>query len=107
MLEGHYDKMPQNKGMDMSKSIKASHILVQQEFEANDLLKKVSEGVSFGDLARDFSLCPSGKDGGSLGFFSKGQMVKPFEEAAFNLEVGEVSSPVQTQFGYHLIKREE
>ena len=80
--------------------------LVQQEFEVNDLLKKIEEGKSFEDLAKDFSLCPSGKEGGTLGFFSKGQMVKPFEDAAFSLEVGEVSGAVKTQFGYHLIKRE-
>jgi peptidyl-prolyl cis-trans isomerase C len=90
----------------MASSIKASHILVEHEYEIKDLQKKLDEGSSFEDLARDFSKCPSGQDGGSLGHFSKGQMVKPFEEAAFSLEVGEVSSPVQTQFGYHLIKRE-
>ena len=90
----------------MSKSIKASHILVQQEFEAKDLVLKLEAGEEFAQLAKDFSLCPSGKDGGSLGFFSKGQMVKPFEDAAFGLEVGGVSGPVRTQFGYHLIKRE-
>jgi peptidyl-prolyl cis-trans isomerase C len=106
MLEAHYAKMRAFKGTFMSKSIKASHILVQQEFEVNDLLKKIEEGKSFEDLAKDFSLCPSGKEGGTLGFFSKGQMVKPFEDAAFSLEVGEVSGAVKTQFGYHLIKRE-
>ena len=90
----------------MASSIKARHILVEHEYEIKDLQKKLDEGSSFEDLARDFSKCPSGQDGGSLGHFSKDQMVKPFEEAAFSLEVGEVSSPVQTQFGYHLIKRE-
>ena len=90
----------------MSKSIKASHILVKQEYEAEDLIKKLNEGDSFESLAKDFSLCPSGAQGGDLGFFTKGQMVRPFEEAAFSLEIGDVSSPVQTQFGYHLIKRE-
>ena len=90
----------------MSASIRAKHILVEHEYEIQDLLKKIEEGASFEDLARDFSKCPSGAEGGDLGFFSKGQMVKPFEEAAFGLEVGEVSKAVQTQFGYHLIKRE-
>lgn len=90
----------------MAASIRARHILVDHEFEVKDLQKKLEEGVSFEDLARDFSKCPSGAQGGDLGHFSKGQMVKPFEVAAFNLEVGEVSAPVQTQFGYHLIKRE-
>ncbi len=106
MLDRHCVRMLSKRVVFMSKSIKASHILVNQEFEANDLIKKLESGDDFGQLAKDFSLCPSGKEGGGLGFFSKGQMVKPFEDAAFSLEVGEVSDPVQTQFGYHLIKRE-
>ena len=106
MLEGHCVKMPTKKVVLMSKSIKASHILVQQEFEATDLIKKLEAGEEFSQLAKDFSLCPSGKEGGDLGFFSKGQMVKPFEDAAFGLDIGGISGPVRTQFGYHLIKRE-
>ena len=85
-------------------TIAAKHILVEQEFEANDLLKKLEEGVSFEDLARDFSKCPSGQNGGDLGNFGRGMMVKPFEDAAFALEVGQVSGIVKTQFGFHLIK---
>ena len=87
--------------------IRAKHILVEQVYEAEDLLKKLSEGTSFDELAQKFSKCPSGKSGGDLGEFGKGQMVAPFEEVAFALEVGEVSQPVQTQFGYHLIQRVE
>ncbi len=87
--------------------IKASHILVENEHEAQDLVKKIAEGSKFEDLAKQFSTCPSGKSGGSLGKFGKGQMVAPFEVAAFALKPGEVSGPVRTQFGYHLIKREE
>ncbi|MBK24800.1 MAG: peptidylprolyl isomerase [Halobacteriovorax sp.] len=90
----------------MSDKVTASHILVDQEFEAQDLIKKLDEGKSFEELARDFSNCPSGKSGGSLGEFGKGMMVKEFEMAAFALKAGEVSGPVKTQFGYHLIKRE-
>ena len=90
----------------MANSIRARHILVDQEYEASDILKKLDEGVSFEELAKDFSKCPSSAQGGDLGHFSAGQMVKPFEDAAFCLEIGEVSKPVQTQFGYHLIKRE-
>ncbi len=86
-------------------SITAQHILVDQEHQAQDLLKKLEEGKEFSDLAKDFSNCPSGKSGGDLGSFGKGVMVKPFEDAAFALEVGQVSGIVQTQFGYHLIKR--
>jgi peptidyl-prolyl cis-trans isomerase C len=88
----------------MSK-ISASHILVAQEHEIQDLQKKLNEGATFEKLAQDFSTCPSGKAGGALGEFSRGMMVKPFEDAAFALEPGTVSAPVKTQFGYHLIKR--
>ena len=89
----------------MSDVINAQHILVDQEFEAQDLVKKLNEGVSFEKLAEDFSKCPSGKSGGNLGNFGKGQMVPEFEQAAFSLDVDQVSAPVKTQFGYHLIKR--
>lgn len=89
----------------MTNKIKALHILVDHEYEINDLQKKLEEGVSFEQLAQDYSNCPSGKEGGSLGEFGKGMMVAPFEKAAFELEVGMVSGPVKTQFGYHLIKR--
>lgn len=85
--------------------IKAKHILVNQEFEAQDLVKKLKEGQSFESLAQQHSLCPSKADGGDLGEFGKGSMVAPFEDAAFALKVGEVSGPVRTQFGYHLIQR--
>lgn len=85
--------------------IKAKHILVNQEFEATDLVKSLAAGKSFEDLAKEHSQCPSGKSGGDLGEFGRGQMVKSFEEAAFALKVGEVSGPVRTQFGFHLIQR--
>lgn len=88
----------------MSK-ITASHILVDQKFEAEDLLKKIEAGEDFAKLAKDYSSCGSAADGGNLGEFGKGMMVKPFEAAAFALEAGEVSGVVQTQFGYHIIKR--
>lgn len=86
-------------------TIYAKHILVEHAHEADDLIKKLAEGESFDDLAKKFSKCPSGKDGGELGEFGRGQMVKPFEDAAFALEPEQVSDPVQTQFGYHLIQR--
>jgi peptidyl-prolyl cis-trans isomerase C len=85
--------------------ISAQHILVNHEYEILDLQKKLSEGTAFEDLARDFSECPSGKEGGSLGEFGKGMMVPSFEKAAFQLLPGEVSGIVRTQFGFHLIKR--
>lgn len=87
--------------------IRASHILVEHEYEANDLLAKIKEGKTFEELAQKFSKCPSGDQGGDLGFFKKGMMVPEFETAAFALNVGETSTPVKTQFGYHLIKRTE
>ena len=86
-------------------SVAAKHILVDAEHEAQDLIKKIEEGTTFEELAQKFSKCPSGQQGGDLGEFGKGRMVPAFEEAAFALDVDQVSGPVQTQFGYHLIKR--
>ena len=88
-------------------TVKAKHILVEQEFEAQDLVKKLEEGTSFDELAKSFSKCPSGQQGGDLGQFGRGQMVAEFEKAAFDLGVGETSGPVKTQFGFHLIHRYE
>ena len=85
--------------------IRARHILVKEEFEAKDLVKKLADGSKFEDLAREFSSCPSSEEGGDLGEFGKGSMVPSFETAAFGLKVGETSAPVRTQFGYHLIQR--
>ncbi len=84
--------------------IRASHILVNSLEEANRVILELRSGIDFGALAEKFSSCPSAEKGGDLGFFSKGQMVKEFEDAALALKVGEVSNPVKTQFGYHLIK---
>ena len=95
--------------------VKASHILIQvgdkhTDEEAlsliTDVKKKINpKGTNFGDLAREYSEGPSAPQGGDLGWFSRGQMVKPFEEAAFSLNRGEITSePVKTQFGYHLIR---
>lgn len=88
----------------MSTEVKASHILVKTEQEAMDLYNEIANGKSFEEIAQEKSLCPSGQNGGDLGFFGKGMMVKPFEDAAFELEIGEISKPVETQFGWHLIK---
>lgn len=84
--------------------VKASHILVPTESKAKTLKVMLDEGEDFAYLARQYSQCPSKSIGGDLGYFKRGQMVKEFEFAAFNLPVGEVSEPVQTQFGWHLIK---
>ncbi len=86
-------------------SVNASHILVDNEELANELLAKIKAGeVSFEDVARDNSTCPSKENGGNLGEFTKGQMVPEFDEAVFKMTVGEITGPVKTQFGYHLIK---
>ncbi len=91
----------------MAKQLHASHILVKTEQEANALLYDVTHGKSFEDTARAHSLCPSGKKGGDLGWFGRGQMVMEFEDAAFALKPGDISRPVKTQFGWHLIKLTE
>ena len=88
----------------MANEIKASHILVSSEQEANNLLNQIKQGTSFEALAQQHSQCPSGKSGGDLGFFGKGQMVPAFETTAFGMEPGQISAPVKTQFGYHIIK---
>ncbi len=85
--------------------MKASHILVAQEFEAKDILKKLADGKSFEELAKDFSLCSSAEQGGYLGEFSKGMMVPSFEKAVMQLLPNEISPIVRTQFGFHIIKR--
>ena len=87
-------------------TVNADHILVDSEEKALELLAKIESGeVSFGDVAKEHSSCPSGQRGGNLGEFGRGQMVPEFDKAVFELEVGEVTkTPVKTQFGYHLIK---
>jgi len=83
---------------------RARHILVDSEHACNDLKTQIENGADFGEMARQHSSCPSGREGGDLGEFSQGQMVREFDEVVFSGEVGEVHGPVQTQFGYHLIE---
>lgn len=88
----------------MANWVKASHILVKTEEEANNIKEEILSGkIDFPHAAGKYSLCPSGGDGGALGKFQKGVMVKAFEDAAFSLDTNVVSDPVQTQFGWHLI----
>lgn len=90
-----------------NESANASHILVEEEDKAKEIYEKIKNGEDFAALAREFSTCPSKEKGGDLGTFTKGQMVKEFEDAVFNGEVGKVTEPVKTQFGYHIIKVNE
>ena len=86
-------------------SVDASHILVDTEEKANEILNKINGNeISFEDAARQHSSCPSGQNGGTLGKFTRGQMVPEFDEAVFNMSKGEIKGPVKTQFGYHIIK---
>lgn len=88
-------------------AVHAKHILVDTEEKCNMILEKIKNGEkTFEDAAKEFSSCPSKAQGGDLGEFGRGQMVKEFEDAAFDAEIGKVVGPVKTQFGYHLIKVE-
>ena len=82
----------------------ARHILVKTEEACLELKSKIQEGSDFGEMAKEHSECPSGREGGNLGEFSPGQMVPEFDTVVFNDEVGAVHGPVKTQFGYHLIE---
>lgn len=88
----------------MSTKVNAKHILVKTQEQAMEIIDELNAGKSFESLAKLKSLCPSKKNGGSLGWFSHGQMVKEFQKAAFNLKKDQVSQPVKTQFGWHIIK---
>ena len=90
----------------MANKIKCSHILVQKQSEAIAILDRIRQGEKFGKLAKELSIdSGSAKRDGNLGYFGRGKMVKEFETAAFSLEVGKISEPVKTQYGYHIIKR--
>ncbi len=85
--------------------VAAHHILVSRESEAKEILVKIESGeISFEDAARTYSTCPSRAQGGDLGEFGRGQMVPEFDKAVFALEPGQITGPVKTQFGYHLIR---
>lgn len=82
----------------------ARHILVSSEEKANELKAAIAGGADFAQVAKDNSSCPSKRDGGNLGTFGRGQMVKEFDEVVFSAPVNEVQGPVKTQFGYHLLE---
>ena len=85
--------------------VRASHILVPKLSLAQEIKKQLLSGASFNKLAEKYSECPSKKKGGDLGSFKRGEMVKEFEQAVYSMKIGEISDPVKTQFGYHIIKR--
>ncbi len=93
-----------NPNLDVTE-VRASHILVKTRPEAVKIRKEIVNGdISFEDAAEKYSLCPSSLNGGDLGYFKRGQMVQPFSDVAFDLKVGQISDPVGTKFGWHLIK---
>lgn len=97
----------QVKGVKPEIEVHARHILVKEEKEAKELVKELANGGDFIELAKKKSKGPSAANGGDLGYFTKGRMVKAFEEAAFPLKKGEISAPVKTKFGWHIIKVED
>ena len=99
-IKGKSDGSPIKGG-----KIKASHILVEKYTKAQELYEDIRAGENFEDLARKYSSCPSKKRGGNLGEFSKGDMVPEFWNACMKLKIGEISQPIKTQYGYHIIKR--
>lgn len=96
-MQSYYD--------ELTTDMKASHILLEDEETAKEIKQKLSDGASFEELAKEYSTdTASAVNGGDLDWFSPGQMVKEFEDAAYALEIGEISEPVQSQFGFHIIK---
>lgn len=91
----------------MPDKVHCAHILVKTEPEAKAVVERLNKGDKFANIAKELSLCPSGKNGGDLGTFTRGKMVKEFEICAFELQKGQVSPIVKTKFGYHVIKRLE
>ena len=104
-LQARYEA--QYKGQSGPEEVRARHILVETEEKAREVLADIRGGADFAEAAKTHSTGPSGPRGGDLGFFQAGQMVPEFSQAAFAMQAGEVSEPVQTQFGWHIIKVEE
>lgn len=93
-----------NPNLDI-REVRSSHILLKTRPEAVKIKKQIENGeITFEDAAKEYSLCPSGQNGGDLGFFTRQQMVQQFSETAFDLRPGQISDPVGTKFGWHIIK---
>lgn len=102
-MKKFYDENPDE--FNGQETVSASHILVDDEEKAREILKRINDGeITFEDAAKAYSSCPSAPAGGHLGDFGRGQMVPEFENAAFDMQPGELRGPVKTQFGYHLIR---
>jgi peptidyl-prolyl cis-trans isomerase C len=108
-LEAEAQKLYEERIQSLPKQeeVHARHILVKTEEEAKNIKKELEGGGDFAELAKKNSLDRGGADGGDLGYFTSGQMVKPFDEAVFKMEKGKLSDPVKTQFGWHIIKLED
>lgn len=104
-IEDFYNEYKEN--FQRPEMLNASHILIDSEAKANEIADEIKGGLSFEDAAMKYSSCPSKEQGGNLGEFGRGQMVPEFENAAFDMEVGTISDPVKSQFGYHIIKLNE
>ncbi|MGV8146045.1 MAG: peptidylprolyl isomerase [Alkaliphilus sp.] len=104
-IRSFYDDNPEYFNVE---EVKASHILVSEEALANELWERIEKGEDFKELAKQYSEDPGSKElGGDLGFFGRGRMIPEFEEAAFALEIGEVSEPINSMFGHHIILLED
>lgn len=105
-MKSYFEENKESLGT--KEQVKASHILVDSVEKAQEVKEKLDAGSDFAEMAKEYSMDESNKNqGGELGFFARGAMVPEFENTAFSLEVGEISDPVQTQYGYHIIKAEE
>ena len=98
-IETHYERMQEER--------KARHILVDEKETAEEIIKKYKDGASFEELAKEYSKDGSAANGGDLGYTTAGEMVKPFEDAMYGLETNEISEPVESQFGWHVILVED
>ena len=102
-VKKYYDEHKEE--MMCGETVGASHILCKEKTQAEELLQKINAGqISFEDAAKEYSTCPSGQNGGDLGTFGRGQMVPEFENACYEMQVGEVRGPIETQFGFHIIR---